>query len=263
MIYRADPKDGVAWVTGASAGIGRALALELVARGYRVAATARRAAALAELAAATDGAVTSFPADVTDRAAMAALPRAIEAALGPIVLGVLNAGLYLPAERAGFSAALVAETFDVNLQGVANGLDPLLVAMRAHGRGQIALTSSLAAYCGIAGSAAYGASKAAVTYLAEASHLVCAPDNIRIQVIHPGFVQTAMTASNAPFDMPFLMDADAAARRICDGLERGGFDIVFPRRLAWTFKAACLLPYAILLPVMRRVTRRALMLNHR
>ena len=249
MIYRADPRDGIAWVTGASSGIGRALALELVARGYRVAATARRVDELARLVAEAGGGIVSFPADV------------IEAALGPIVLGVFNAGLYLPAERTHFSAALVAQTFDVNLQGVANGLDPLLALMHARGRGQIAITSSLASYGGIAGSAAYGASKAAVTYLAEALHVVGTPRNVRVQVIHPGFVGTAMTSYDAKFDMPFLMTPEAAARRIADGLACGGFEIVFPRRLAWPFKAARLLPYALFLPLMRRASSRALLLD--
>ena len=258
MIYRANPRDGIAWVTGASSGIGRALALELVARGYRVAATARRADALARLVAEADGGIASFPADVTDRAAMANLPGAIETALGPIVLGVFNAGLYLPAERTHFSAELVAQTFGVNLQGVANGLDPLLALMHSRGRGQIAITSSLASYGGIAGSAAYGASKAAVTYLAEALHVVGTPRNLRVQVIHPGFVGTAMTSYDAKFDMPFLMTPEAAACRIADGFARGGFEIVFPRRLAWPFKAARLLPYALFLPLMRRATSRAL-----
>ncbi len=130
--------------------------------------------------------------------------------------------------------------------------------MRARGRGQIAITSSLASYGGILGSAAYGASKAAATYLAEAMHLAGVEHGIRVQVIHPGFVQTAMTGHAKSFDMPFLMTPDAAARRICTGLANGGFEIAFPRRLVWPFKIARLLPYSPFLLLMRHVTGRAL-----
>ncbi len=257
MPYRASPADGLAWITGASSGIGRAAALELARRGYRIAVTARRSGELEALAHA-DTNIHAFPGDVTDRAQMAALIPEIEARFGPIALAFLNAGLYLAAERRSFSPEIIAETFDVNIGGTVNCLAPVLAAMRSRRKGHIAITSSLAGYGGIPGSLAYGASKAALISMAEALRLSVDDDGINVQIINPGFVETAMTAHNNFFEMPFLMTAEAAAQRICDGFEHGGFEITFPRRLAWTFKAARLLPYGLFLPLMKRATRRAL-----
>ncbi len=254
-LYRARPADGVALVTGASSGIGRAVALELVRRGFIVAASARRAAELDALAAETRN-IFSFPGDIVDSAGMASMVAAIEAAHGPIALAFLNAGVYFPAERDAFSADIVRRTFEINVGGTANCLEPVLAAMLGRGRGQIAITSSLAGYGGIPGSLAYGASKSALITMAEALKLTYEPAGLTIQIVNPGFVETAMTAQNADYEMPFLMGADAAARIICDGFEKGGFEITFPRRLAYAFKAACLLPYALFFPLMRRATRR-------
>jgi NAD(P)-dependent dehydrogenase (short-subunit alcohol dehydrogenase family) len=254
--FRARPEDGVAFVTGASSGIGRAVALLLAKRGFTVAVNARRAAELDALAA-QDPRIFAFSGDVADRARMAAITAAVEAAHGPISLAFLNAGVYFPSERDGFDVDVAWRTFVVNVGGAINCLGPLLAAMKARGRGQIAITSSLAGYGGIPGSMVYGASKAALIYMAEVLRMTHEPAGLTIQIVNPGFVATPMSAPNTDFEMPFIMSAEAAAKIICDGFERGGFEIAFPRRLAYVFKAARLLPYALLLPLMRRVTRRA------
>jgi short-subunit dehydrogenase len=94
--------------------------------------------------------------------------------------------------------------------------------------------------------------------MAEALRLTFDDEGLNVQIVNPGFVTTAMTAHNDFFEMPFLMTPDEAAKVICGGFKRGGFEITFPRRLAWTFKAARLLPYPLYLPLMKRATRRAL-----
>jgi NAD(P)-dependent dehydrogenase (short-subunit alcohol dehydrogenase family) len=254
-MYRAHPKDGIAWVTGASSGIGRAVALELGRRGYKVAATARRADELEGLAAQSQNILT-FPGDITDRAGMAKVVAEIEAVHGEIALAFLNAGVYFIAERDKFSADIVWRTFEINVGGTVNCLDPVLTAMKRRGRGQIALTSSLAGYGGIEGSAAYGSTKAALIYMAEALRLTYARAGLTVQVVNPGFVHTEMAAQNE-FEMPFIMGADRAARIICNGFEKSGFEITFPRRLAYLFKAVCLLPYPLYFWQMRRSTERA------
>ncbi len=253
---RARPEDGVAWVTGASAGIGRALALRLAGQGWRVAVTARRAPELETLAAAAPaGRIVAFAGDITDPARMAAIVATIEREMGPIALAVLNAGVYDLAERDGFAREGVWRAVEVNLGGPVNCLDPLLPATLARRSGQIALVASLAGYGGVPGSLAYGSSKAALITMAEALRLTYAGAGLTVQVVNPGFVATAMTAPN-DYPMPFMMSADAAAARICAGLASGGFEIAFPRRLVWPMKLAGLLPYPVWLRLMALATRR-------
>ena len=251
---RPRPADGVAWVTGASAGIGRALATRLAEQGWHVAVTARRADLLASLAAAQPG-IRAYPGDVTDARRMAEIIDEIEHDMGPIALAVLNAGVYDLAERDGFERERVWRTIEQNLGGAVGCLDPLLPRMLARGRGQIALVASLAGYGGIPGSLAYGAAKSAMITMAEALRLTHAEAGLKIQVVNPGFVATAMTARN-DYPMPFMMSAEAAARRIGAGLERGGFEIAFPKRLAWPAKAARLLPYPLWFRLMAMAARR-------
>ncbi len=247
MTYRASPRDGVAWVTGASSGIGRSVALELARRGYSVVVTARRRADLEELAALATGfpgRISVAEGDVTDEARMAAIVAGIEAEHGPIALAFFNAGVapYVKAGRLDISA--YTQSLAVNVMGVVNGLSPVLAAMAGRRRGQVAVTASVAGYGGLPRAAAYGASKAAAIYLCEALKLDCDNLGINLQVVNPGFVETPLTAKNE-FPMPFLVTEDAAAKRICDGFERDGFEIVFPRRLAWILKVLNLLPYPL------------------
>ena len=253
-MYRARPADGVAWVTGASSGIGRALARRLARQGYRVVVTARRGEALAELATA-DAGIIARAGDVTDRDAMRALVAEIEQAEGPVALAVLNAGTYDPEERRRFDAEAAWRTIEVNLGGAIRCAAPVLEAMAARGRGQIAFTASLAGYGGVPGSLAYGASKAALINLAEGLRLTYRRRGITVQVVNPGFVETAMTARN-DYAMPWMSDPSTAARRVQSGLCSGGFEVCFPRRLAWTMKAVNALPYRLWLPLMERATRR-------
>ena len=258
-MFRARPKDGqkdsIVWITGASSGIGRALALRLAGQGYRVAATARRADALASLVEAGGGRIMAYPGDATDATRMAEIVAAIEQE-APIALAVLAAGVYrLAEERAGFAASEVWATVEANLGGTVRCLDPLLKAMLSRGRGQIAIVASLAGYGGVPGSLAYGAAKAAMIAMAEALRLTYARRGLTIQVVNPGFVATAMTARN-PYPMPFMMSAEQAAAVIQAGLRHGGFEISFPRRLVWPMKAAFLLPYALWFPLMAWATRR-------
>lgn len=254
-MFRAKPKDGCVWITGASAGIGRALALRLAGQGYKVATTARRAEALALLAAEGRGRIAVYPGDVTDAARMRAIVAAIEQEQ-PIGLAVLNAGVYhLGEERNAFDAEQAWTTIESNLGGTVRCLEPVLKTMAGRGRGQIAIVASLAGYGGIPGSIAYGAAKSAMITMAEALRLTYASRGVTIQVVNPGFVATAMTLSN-PYPMPFMMSPEKASALICDGLARGGFEIAFPRRLVWSMKAASALPYAAWLPLMARATKR-------
>ena len=246
MTYRANPRDGAAWVTGASSGIGRGVALELARRGYVVVASARRAEELQTLkgeAAGLAGRIEPAPVDVTDREAMAKLVAGIEAN-GPIALAFLNAGGSFDDPPGDFGGAGFHKTFELNVYGVVNGLNPLMNAMRKRGKGQIAINGSLAGYGGLPGAGAYGPSKAAIINLAAGAKFAGARAGVTIQIVNPGFVRTPLTAASAR-SMPGIIECDDASRRICDGFERSGFEIAFPRRLAWTLKAANHLPYSL------------------
>lgn len=254
-LYRATPADGVAWVTGASSGIGRATCLELAKRGYTVAATARRKDELEKLAAEATGPgrILAYPADVTRRDEMVGAVEAIEAQAGPIVLAFLNAGTFFPMKGPEFDPDLVMRTFDINVGGTVNGLAALIPLMTARLKGQIAVNASVAGYGGLPSSTAYGATKAALINMAEALKFTLDKAGVTLQVVNPGFVGTPLTAKN-DFPMPFIIPAEKAAVRICDGFARGGFEITFPRKLAWILKAVNLLPYWLYFPLVGKAT---------
>jgi NAD(P)-dependent dehydrogenase (short-subunit alcohol dehydrogenase family) len=256
-MYRAKPEDGVAFVTGASSGIGRETALELARRGYRVAVTARREEALESLAALAPEQIFAFPADVTNGSAMGGTVFRIEQELGPIALAFLNAGVFFPAERIGFDAAVIARTFDINVGGTVNSLAPVLAAMLTRRRGQIAINASLAGYNGLPGSLAYGSSKAALIHMSECLQLTYAEKGLAFQVLCHGFVRTPMTDQETEFAQPFMIAPEAAAKIICNGFARKGFEIAFPWPLVALSKAVRLLPYPLRFAVIAAISGNA------
>lgn len=247
---------GLFWVTGASSGIGRAVALELARRGWTVVASARRTERLAALAAESPN-IVPLPLDITDRVAVAAAIESIEREHGPIAAALLNAGGWRKDARGTVDAEAFAETYRLNVEGTVNCLAPLLPLLEARQAGRVAVVASVAGYRGLPGGAyAYTSSKAALISLAESLRIDLAPRGITVQVVNPGFVRSELTAQNA-HPMPFLLETDAAARRIADGLETTQFEIAFPRRTVWPMKLLGLLPASLYLPLVRRFAPRA------
>jgi NAD(P)-dependent dehydrogenase (short-subunit alcohol dehydrogenase family) len=242
----------VVWITGGGTGIGRELALLYAKAGDRVAISGRTPDTLAATALARPELIRCYPLDVTEPAEVDAGIASIEAQLGAIDLAILNAGTYAPLWVADFDRAKFRQQIETNLLGVANALDPLLKRMIARRRGTIVIVSSVAGYSGLPGAAAYGASKAALTNLAEAMYPEAQRLGVRIALVSPGFVRTPLTAQNS-FEMPFLIEADDAARRIRDGIASGRFEIAFPRRFAFLLKLARRLPYALYFALTRRM----------
>ena len=238
--YIPKPEHGAAWITGASAGIGRAVALRLASEGWTVYVTARSAEKLNSLQAEGGDRIIPAPADVTDAGAMEHIVARIESAEG-LALAIFNAGVYVPMRAQEFTAESAARHFDVNLQGVANGLAPAMRGMIARKTGCLALVASVAGYRGLPKAAAYGATKAALINMTEALAYDLHPAGVRISVINPGFVETDATAVN-DFDMPFLMQTDQAADRIVRGLKTTAIEIAFPRRFALILKSMRFLP---------------------
>lgn len=243
QLYRASPSDGVVWVTGASKGIGRALALKFADKGYTVALTARDETELAEIVIpyAGPGRLLAFACDVTDERGMRDTVAAIENQAGPIALAILNAGVHYPTRGDRLSVGGIEQVFQVNFFGAVNGLAPLQRTMKRQGYGQIMLIGSASAYGGWPSAGAYGASKAAINNLAEALKFDFDRMNIRLQVVNPGFIDTALI-EGLPRRMPFTLSVDAAAERIQRAIEQGGFETGFPRRLTWLLKLGRALP---------------------
>jgi NAD(P)-dependent dehydrogenase (short-subunit alcohol dehydrogenase family) len=244
----------VVWITGASSGIGEALARRLAADGDRVAVSARSEDKLQAMAAGS-GQIEPFPADATDPEAIARTLAAIEQRLGPVEIAVLAAGTHQPVSAEDFKAAELARLLEVNVVGVANCLEALMPRMIARKRGEILIVSSVAGYRGLPSSAYYGATKAALINLAESLKFDLDKHGVRMRLIDPGFVKTPLTDKNE-FAMPFLIEAEEAARRIARGLGRAGFEITFPKRFTSILKVLRCLPYRLYFPIVARATRK-------
>jgi short-subunit dehydrogenase len=240
-----------AWITGASTGIGKELAVLLAKRGVRVAASARSADKLAEVAA-EQGNIQPVPLDVTNRAEVAASHARLVAELGGIDLAVLNAGVWHPMTARNYDAGRAGQSMDVNYMGIVNVLEPLIPAMIARGRGHIVLVASVAGYRGLPKAAAYAPTKAAVIALAEVLRLDLQRHNIVVSLVNPGFVETPMTSVN-DFPMPFIIKADDAARRIVRGLEKQRFEIAFPWPLVAMLKTLRMMPNGLYLRIASRL----------
>jgi short-subunit dehydrogenase len=240
-----------AWITGASTGIGRELALKLAADGVRVAVSARSAEKLAELSHAYAN-ILAVPLDVTARANVMAAHRRIVETIGSIDLAILNAGVWHPMKAREYDAAQAADSMSVNFVGIANTLEPLIPAMIGAGKGHLALVASVAGYRGLPNAAAYAPSKAAVISLAEVLRLELSHHGIVVSLINPGFVETPMTSVNQ-FPMPFIMKPGDAADRILHGLQRGKYEIAFPWQLVTMLKLLRLMPNALYLRIAGRL----------
>ena len=218
-------------ITGASSGIGAALAVAYAAPGRSLFLTGRHETRLPSVAGdcrERGAEVTSAALDVTDAAALADWIAAMDTAR-PLDLVIANAGISGGTDKAagGEDESQARRIFAVNLQGVINTVMPAIAVMRARGRGQIALMSSLAGFRGFPGAPAYCASKAAVKTWGESLRGSLGGDGIEVSVICPGFVRSPMTDVN-PFPMPLLMETDRAAALIKRRLARNHGRIAFP-----------------------------------
>lgn len=239
----------IAWMTGATGGIGRELATRLAGQGVTVAATARDAGKLQALAKG-QGDIMAYPADVLDPAALSATVAAIEKDLGPIDLALLGAGVYVPFHLRRIDLDGFHHTMRVNVDGVINAIAAVLPYMLARGRGQIAIMGSLFGYSGWPGNGAYGASKAAVINLAESLKLELEGTGVDLTLINPGFVDTPL---NAAYDRKkhYVIKPDKAARRILDKLGDRPYEIAFPGRVEVFLKTARALPRRLAFPLIR------------
>lgn len=247
----------VAWITGASTGIGRALALRLAREGCTVAASARGVEALDSLVQEADplpGRIVPVPLDVTDADAVKTAGQKIKTELGVSDLCVLNAGNFIPINAKRLKSADVETQFDLNVMGVVRVIEEIIPDMVARRSGRIAVVSSVSGYRGLRSAMGYGATKAALINMCEAMRMELSDHDIVVQLVNPGFIKTPLTDKN-DFPMPFLMPVEKAVDQFYRGLLSDRFEITFPKRFTWILKALRLLPYGIYLPLMNRVTK--------
>ena len=245
-----------AWITGASSGIGAALALELARRGVHVAVSARRAERLDELAErirAAGGEVTVVPLDVDDLDAQRRAVEELDARLEGLDLCVANAGV----GRAGHASRLTLEdvraTLSVNVLGACTTLMLALERMRERDRGVLCGVSSLASLGGMPTSGAYSASKAALATFLETLTIDLQGTGIEVVDVQPGYVVSEMTAG-ATDPLPFLWGTERAARRIADDLERGRAICSFPWQVSLPLRLLARAPRPVWRLVMGRLS---------
>src|SRR5688572_25437653 len=237
-------QDKTVMITGASSGIGRGLAGELSKRGAKVGLIARRAAALTELVReieTANGKALALPADVMDAESLSAAATKLRSAFGPIDVLVANAGVGATVDGAELKGSTVAGVINVNVLGAANSVEAVIPEMVARGSGQLVAISSLAAYRGLPRSAAYCASKAAVSAFFESLRLDLEPRGIDVTIIHPGFIKTPLTEGRDA-QMPFLMELDDAVGKMVRVIEKRRKRYSFPWQLATIVRAGMLMP---------------------
>lgn len=233
----------VVWVTGASSGIGRSVALAIAKSGAQVAVSARSADDLAALEAESDQ-ISAFSLDVTDTTACEAVISAIEAKLGPIDLGVFCAGTWDIIDAKDLAVPPLVKGMTVNYFGTVNCMIPLAQRMMARRSGHLAPVASVAGYRGLPRASAYGPTKAALNSLCESLKPALDSYGVTTTIINPGFVATPMTAKN-DFPMPYIMQPDEAADAIVAGLKTKSFEIAFPWQLVRQLKFMSILPASI------------------
>lgn len=240
------------WVIGASYGIGAATATALLASGARVAMSARSEDKLHEVAS-DDPRALVVPLDFTRGTEVAAAWDRIRTEWGGCDLVLVVAGTHKEIRAWELTEADADALLEVNLNAPIATVAAVLPGLLAQGRGGIGIVSSVAGYRGLPKALIYGASKAALINFTEALYLDLHPKGLAVYLINPGFVATPLTAKNR-FRMPHLITADEAAREIVAGIERGDFEIHFPRAFTRQLKLLQLLPYRAYFAAVRRAT---------
>jgi short-subunit dehydrogenase len=244
------------FITGASSGLGEALALHYRGQGWRVALVARRLDALEGLAsrlqrasgpttAATAFDVGLYPADVQDTQALIEVASRCVAQQGLPDVVVANAGISVGMDTADVrDLAVLRETLAVNVVGVANTFHPFVAAMTARGHGTLVSIASVAAIRGLPGHGAYCASKSAVVAYSESLRGELRRSGVRVVTVVPGFVATPLTQGNR-YAMPFLMQPDAFAAQAARAIQAGVSYRVIPWPMGWVARLLRVLPNAL------------------
>ena len=237
----------VVMITGASSGIGRGVAVEIASRGANLGLLARREDLLKEIvdeARSRGVKAVAATADVRDAEAMREAAEHFRQELGPIDVLIANAGIGTADHAVQLKPEHVSEVIGINVLGAVNSVAAVAPEMVARGQGRLVAISSLAAYRGLAKSAAYCASKAALSSYFESVRIDLRDTGVGVTIIHPGFIKTALT-SGREAKMPYLMELDDAVKKIVSAIEKEKKTYAFPWQLATIVRAGLLMPPAM------------------
>ena len=234
----------VVMITGASSGLGRGMALEIASRGGHLGLLARREDLLNEIVDETKRnniRAIAATADVRDAKAVRAAADRFRQELGPIEVLIANAGIGTADHAVSLTPEHAANVIGINVLGAVNSVAAVLPEMVERKRGRLVAISSLAAYRGLAKSAAYCASKAAVTAYFESLRIDLRHTGVGVTIIHPGFIKTDLTAGRHA-KMPYLMELDEGVKKIISAIEKEKKIYTFPWQLATIVRTTSILP---------------------
>jgi short-subunit dehydrogenase len=242
------------WITGASSGIGKALAEKFASEGWRVAVSARRKEILDEMA--SNKNISSFPLDVTNQKQISDVFTKIINEFGDLDLCVFSSGTYDPKLEQEINIEQNKFVMETNFFGVLHCIKSVEKYFKDKKDGHISVVSSIAAYRGLPNSSGYGPSKAALTNLTESLYFDFKKYNVRISLVSPGFIKTPLTDKNE-FPMPFIKSPEFAAEKMFNGLTKSkAFETHFPKELTLLLKIFRILPYRIYLFLIDKFVKR-------
>jgi short-subunit dehydrogenase len=239
--------DKTVMITGASSGIGKGLAMTIAARGGRLALIARREDALNEIVneiRAANGTAIAVAADVRDAEVLRQAADKIRAELGPIDVLIANAGVGVTDHANNLDPHKVSEVMNINVLGAVNSVAAVLPEMVERKSGHLVAIASLAGYRGLAKSAAYCASKAALSSFFESLRIDLRHTGVTVSIIYPGFIKTPLT-SGRQAKMPYLMELDDGVKKIVSAIEKGKKSYAFPWQLATIVRSSLLMPSSL------------------
>jgi len=233
------------FITGASSGLGLALARHYAELGATLGLVARREIALTQFAAIANGRCGTYAIDVRDRVAMCRAADDFVSKHGAPDIVIANAGVSIgTSTESGTDISMLREVIETNLIGVADTFQPFIAPMREARQGRLVAIASVAGYRGLPGASAYSASKAALIAYAESTRVELHGTGVRVLTVCPGYVATPMTVRN-PYPMPFILSADEAARRIARAIAKNRSYVVIPWQMALVARVLRVLPIAL------------------
>ena len=242
------------WITGASSGIGKALAIRFAQKGWQVAASARRENLLNKISELNKN-ISPFPLDVTDKEKCKEVFEEIKNKYQNLDICFFSTGTWDPKKEKNIDIEQMESVMKINFFGTLNCIKAVENYFKDKKGGHISIVSSVAGYRGLPNSTGYGASKAALINLAESLYFDFGRHNVRISLVSPGFIKTPMTDKNE-FKMPFLKTPEFAADKIYNGLVNGSnFEIDFPKELTLILKLLKILPNRLYLYLIKKLTK--------